>query len=110
MMSHVDAIMTLLQKIYALLAVLLFVVAAVGTSWMGVYVVDNCGASVSESCIGLKTTFGLFILCLIASCAYVGRIAWRICRKQGQVPTHVSQSTPLLGHNPYSEDERIYNV
>ena len=113
MFVQVDAIMTLLRKIYALLAMLLFVVAVAGTAWMGIYVIDICGASVSESCLGLKATFGLFIVCLAGSCVYVSRIAWKIFRKESPLSQPPKYSTPLLSgykENFYYEDEQIYSV
>ncbi len=110
MMNHVDAIMTLLQKIYVLLAVILFLIAGSGTVWMGMYVVNNCADDGSESCVGLKATFGLFILGLILSSGYIGRVVWRIYRNRPQTNYYEPLMVYNSNHHYSEEDERVYNV
>ncbi len=81
---------------------------------MGIYLLDNCGDSVSESCIGLKVLFGLFIICLLLTAGYIGRVSWRLYRHR---KVEANYYEPLLArnhNNSYSEnikeDTLIYNV
>ncbi len=102
-MFHAEAIMTLLQKIYLAVAVILFLLGAGGTVALGMYVLDDC-ASPSE-CTGLKVLLAFCSVAVILTGAYCGRVAWGIYKKK---QPRYNYYDPLLG--AVHENERIYVV
>ncbi len=103
--------MTLLQKIYVVLAGILFVLAVGGTALLAVYVYDECtsvseGAS-TDTCTGLKVVLGILSVALALSCAYIIRVVYRIYKERNR-PRTFNYYDPLLGQE--QEQERIYAV
>lgn len=113
MMTQVESIMTLLQKIYVVLAGILFVLAVGGTALLAVYVYDECvsvGASASadaNTCTGLKVVLGILSVALALSCAYIIRVVYRIYKERNR-PRTFNYYDPLLGQEQIQE--RIYAV
>lgn len=102
-MLQVDAIMTLLQKIYLAVAVIVFLLGAGGTVALGMYVLNDC-QSPSE-CTGLKVLLSFCTVTVILTGAYCARVAWGIYKKKHQ---RYNYYDPLLG--AVHENERIYSV
>jgi len=94
---QVDAIMTLLQKIYIAIGFILFLLGLAGTVGLGVYVYSHC----DESCVGLKVLLGFFGTALILISAFIIRSACLICKQ------HREAHTPLLSEE---NDVRVYMV
>jgi hypothetical protein len=115
MMTQVESIMTLLQKIYVVLAGILFVLAVGGTALLAVYVYDECtsvsvsvGASAdANTCTSLKVVLGILSVALALSCAYIIRVAYRIYKERNR-PRTFNYYDPLLGQE--QDQERIYAV
>lgn len=102
-MLQVDAIMTLLQKIYLVMAVILFLLGAGGTVALGMYVLNDC-ANAGE-CTGLKVLLSFCTVAVILAGAYCARVAWRIYKKK---QARYNYYDPLLG--TVNENERVYSV
>ena len=98
-----DAIMTLLQKIYLAVAAILFLLGAGGTVALGMYVLDDC-ANAGE-CTGLKVLLAFCSVAVILAGAYCVRVAWGIYKKKQQ---RYNYYDPLLG--AVNENERVYSV
>ena len=102
-MLQVDAIMTLLQKIYLAVAAILFLLSAGGTVALGMYVLNDC-ANAGE-CTGLKVLLVFCSVVVILAGTYCVRVAWSIYKKKQQ---RYNYYDPLLG--AVNENQRVYSV
>ena len=98
-MLQIDAIMTLLQKIYVAVGCIMFLLGTGGTVALGIYVYSDC----EGSCVSFKVLLAFFTTAVLLISAFIVRSAWRIYRVRNS-----PQYMPLLSEEKH--EEHVYMV